>query len=480
MASDKMTKFEKNLDDWRTEHPRHWVATTDKDEAAEFISKQANKIVEQQVKSADKLIASQDRLQDGLRDINIGIDRVARGIENLSSTFEWGFSELIWQIEQEREVLQEILETLQAPLDTKAKERRERAVKAFHNGWMDDALDEFLEAEKRNKFDFIVHFYLGNIYLNHKKDPEKALEYYQKAVKYSKPESEFHASYAFLNIAKVKYLLEEYQEAKEATAEAIALSPDFDFAHYEHARYSAITGDYEEAIDHLKKAIKSDRQYALKAGDERDFEDMKDKFRGLIRRLRGQTKKVAEEETTKARKYIADGEKHDAPVSNYRNGLERAESLISNGSLFDCQDALRKATQIQEKVLNKTITHIKEKVSSIKNEIEGIKKRYKEKKEQKEDTVSNLRPYLLWGSGIFFFIVVPISSTLTFFLFLGAVLIGPFIVVGIINKLSTLYIDNWSERKVKEKTKTYRLELPKLEDSLKRTKSELKKLNGSS
>lgn len=43
------------------------------------------------------------------------------------------------------------------------------------------------------------------IYLFKRVDKEKALSYFEKAIKYSKPKSTFHASYALLHKALIYY-----------------------------------------------------------------------------------------------------------------------------------------------------------------------------------------------------------------------------------------------------------------------------------
>jgi tetratricopeptide (TPR) repeat protein len=163
------------------------------------------------------------------------------------------------------ETLTGILKVLQAPLDTQAKELRRRAERAYTNGWIDDALEDFLESEKKNRYDFTVHLSLGNIYLFHKRDPKKALEYYGKAAKYAEPYSPYHAALALLHIGLIRYLQGDFQKAYEATSKALKISPTFFEAHYQHAQYCAILGKHDEAIKHLKIAIRGNRYYCVKA-----------------------------------------------------------------------------------------------------------------------------------------------------------------------------------------------------------------------
>ena len=63
----------------------------------------------------------------------------------MKASFDFGISEVVWQIEQNRRLLQDILEILAAPLDTQAKELKCRADEAYSNGWHEDALLDYLE-----------------------------------------------------------------------------------------------------------------------------------------------------------------------------------------------------------------------------------------------------------------------------------------------------------------------------------------------
>lgn len=141
-------------------------------DAASFLSSQTTRIVKSQLETANRIIASQDRIASGIDEINFGIDRLSDGLESLASAFDWGFSELVWQIEMQRKELTNILRVLELPLDTQAKELKKRAEDAYKNKWIDDALEDFLESEKKNKYDFTVHQYLGT-FICLKKIPQK-------------------------------------------------------------------------------------------------------------------------------------------------------------------------------------------------------------------------------------------------------------------------------------------------------------------
>ncbi|OGT96853.1 MAG: hypothetical protein A2X80_12770 [Geobacteraceae bacterium GWB2_52_12] len=237
----------------------------------EVISRQSQLLIESQVNTSNSIILSQDKVAKGILELGYGIDSVSQGMDKLGAAFEWGISEVVWQIEQNRELLADIIEILQAPLNTQAKERKKRAVDAYCNNWIDEAEEEFLESEKLNKFDFTIHISLGIIYLFKIKNKSKALEYFDKAIRYATPKSPYHASYALLHKGVIKYSDGLFNDAVQCTREAISLSPEFAEAHYQNSLYNAKIENFIESMKSLEKSILLDRKYCIKAVNDKEF-----------------------------------------------------------------------------------------------------------------------------------------------------------------------------------------------------------------
>lgn len=386
MSNDLIT-FEERINNWQTIHPRQWIATTNRNDVANFLSTQTEKIIESQVEAADSIIVSQARIADK---IDIATREITEGFQELQATFDWGFTELIWQIEQEREVLKDILKVLQAPLDTQAKELKKRAEYAYQNGWIDDALKDFLESEKKNRYDFTIHQNLGNIYLFKKKDPDKALEYYEKAVKYATPKSSYYTSISLLHKGLVKYLQKDFKEAYNATLKAIELSPDFYEAHYQHAQYCAILGKYDEAIKHLKKAIvEGDKYYCVKADSEKDFDVMKKQLKSLFQELQINAQNQVTVVLGEVARLINRAKSsYNIPlIDNLKvaqGKLEEATVFITRGSFFDCHDAAQKTFVGLKTVLDFSVEYSSNEIMKLQNEINIL--RAKGNEERSYDT----------------------------------------------------------------------------------------------
>jgi len=445
--SNDLISFEERISNWQTIHPRQWIATTNRNDVANFLSTQTEKIIESQVEAADSIIVSQDRIADK---IDIATREITEGFQGLQATFDWGFTELIWQIEQEREVLKDILKVLQAPLDTQAKELKKRAEYAYRNGWIDDALKDFSESEKKNRYDFTIHQNLGNIYLFKKKDPDKALEYYEKAVKYATPKSSYYTSVSLLHKGLVKYLQKDFKEAYKATLKAIELSPDFYEAYYQHAQYCASLGKYNEAIKHLKKAIvEGDKYYCVKADSEKDFKVMKEQLKSLFKELQINAQSQVLIELGVVGRLI-DRAKSDYSlpvIDNFKvaqTKLEEATVFITRGSFFDCHDAARKIFVGLKTALDFSVEYLPNEITKLQNKINASKNDVERKINSSIST--NI---VSWVSAIIFFILyvgvitpfIPINKNPSIILFLAGIgmFVFPFFVYGVVKNLLSDY-----------------------------------------
>lgn len=316
----------------------------------ELLKNQARAMISAQAASTSAIIASQESIREGLDNISYGIEEVRDGIYGLKAAFEFGISEVVWQIEQNRQVLKDILETLMAPLDTQAKELRRRAEDAYANGWHEDALADFLESESKNKYDFTVQISIGLLYLFHFVDRDKALEYFQKATKYAKPKSPYHASFALLHTALIKRDLSQLADAEKLTAEAVELTPDFSEALYQNAQYNAQLRNTHKSLGALEKAVKLDRNYCIKADNDEMFDPVRAEVTKLFERLRDELRAVCISSCDKMEKALAklavfiSGNQsvlsglseNPASLSNNATQIKR---LLERNSYFDCLDA---------------------------------------------------------------------------------------------------------------------------------------------
>jgi len=344
--------FQTRLQNWRLSHPSPSVATGNQAHFQSVIQTEADRIVSAQFKAADRIIVSQHDVAARIDNARASLEAINDGLEGLASVFDWGLSEILWHLEQTREELAKIIELLEAPLTTQARELRRRAVFAYQSGWIEDAIRDFLEAEKKNVYDFTVHQNLGNLFFFHKQDPATALKYYEKAAKYAAPRSRYHAAYAQLHIGLVKYLQDKISDACEATARALELEPTLLEAHYQHAQYCARCGRYDEAQKHLQIAVEGDRRYCLKISSENDFNVMREGIESWFESLRADAREKAQHELDTLERFVtysdSSGLLTTEALTFIREKGKEARELFERDTLFDYQDAIVCALDAQE------------------------------------------------------------------------------------------------------------------------------------
>jgi tetratricopeptide (TPR) repeat protein len=214
--------------------------------------------------------------------MEFGLDNLSKGIDQLKADFNLLMGDVIWKLEVQSNVLASILKTLQAPLDTQAKELRHRAEDAYQNGWYEEALKDFLESEHKNYQDFAVHRSIGNIYLYHLIDLPKALKYFCNASKYARPRDARQAAEAEYFAGVVFSLQHDFEQALAHFGEATGLNSVFYDAFYMHAVSAGMLGDATTATRSLETAIKGDARYHERARTSPVFEKVRLQVHSLL------------------------------------------------------------------------------------------------------------------------------------------------------------------------------------------------------
>lgn len=176
---------------------------------------------------AEGLGSLENRLASGVDDLRYELQDVSAGIDGLRADFHILMGDVAWKLEIQTSVLNSLLRTLQAPLDTASKELRSRAEDAYRNGWYEEGLADFLQSEQKNYQDFAVHRSIGNIYLYHLVDLSKAVEYFQKAAKYARPRDVRQAAEAEFFVGIAFGLQQNYESALNHMREATSLNENF-------------------------------------------------------------------------------------------------------------------------------------------------------------------------------------------------------------------------------------------------------------
>ena len=337
--------LKEELGKWQGIHP--FLSNFDGMMTAQYFSvvlaENSEKIIASQLRSTDKIIASADYNANEISKI------FSDSIDTLNSTFEWGFTEIIWQLGQQQEILRKVLKTLQKPLTTQSRELRERGFFAYKNRMYDDAIADLHQAAIDNRYDFTIHQTLGNIYLFHKYDPEKAIDSYQKSAKYAEPRSKKFASFAYLHLGLVYYFMHDYQNAYNSTLKAITLFPESSFCYYEHARYCARLNKRDEAVKSLQKIIYKEPFYCVKINNEWDFSFVDHEVKKLINDVFHHFKQLSENRLEEARDILKIAKIEgvaSTSLDGFTNSLKTSEKYHLKSSILDFQKSIIESEEI--------------------------------------------------------------------------------------------------------------------------------------
>jgi tetratricopeptide (TPR) repeat protein len=226
------------------------------------------------------------RASENAMTLALGIEKLAGGLESLKADFNLLLGDLVWRSEMQRESLTSILEEIRvAEFEREARAYRTRAERAYQNGWYEEALGDFLEAEKRNYPDYTVHRSIAQIYLYHIINLPKALEYFLKAAKYARPSDQKQAAEAHYFAGIVCVIERRLEPAVEHLRQSTELNSELAEAHYERSRVASLLGDGEQAVASLALAIKGDARYYERARGDAAFDSIRRHVQILLDQL---------------------------------------------------------------------------------------------------------------------------------------------------------------------------------------------------
>jgi tetratricopeptide (TPR) repeat protein len=241
---------------------------------------------------------------------------------NIMIGFDMVGSKLDEMKEEICERLDKIHDILNNPLLTASRELYRRAFTNYEKGYFEEALEDCKAAVEKNKTDFISWSLLGQIYLfgagkfSNVIDLGKAEESFSTAAKYIDADIE-HSGEARKFASEIYYYLgytkliisndllvannaEESNtklvEAEGASKRAYKISKENLIAGYEQAKELHFLGNDVEALRILEKVIRSNKNYALRASCDKNFESLWNKIDELISRLRDESVELLKKE----------------------------------------------------------------------------------------------------------------------------------------------------------------------------------------
>ena len=227
-----------------------------------------------------------DILEVDFTELSYQLSEIASAIEwgfkGIASVIEWGFEELSWKVGQMIGVLKSIDETLKIPSQTQANEWRQIAEELRQRGVLNESERFFLMSLESNPLDYRTYIGLGKTYL-HLEKPEEAKAFWEKSLPHA-PKGEIdYKSYSYRLIGRIYFCQENYQKAVLTLEEAIELSPNYYFGHYDYAQYCALIGNKENFFSSLRIALAGGLIPLELVKKERNFDFFRKETTNLLR-----------------------------------------------------------------------------------------------------------------------------------------------------------------------------------------------------
>jgi tetratricopeptide (TPR) repeat protein len=229
------------------------------------------------------MLAFTEPLTAARRTFEIPLTHFAGGLDRLNADFHPLLGDCMWKAEmREAALVNSLREIRLAEFEREARAYRQRAETAYLNGWYDEALNDYLEAEKRNYPDFAVLRSIASISLYHRPDLPRAFDYFTKAARYARACDVRQAAEAHYFAAMIRAIERRFDAARSLLAEAAALNPRLGEAQYQRACLAALASDASGAAQALEAAIKIDARYFERAKNEAAFDNVRAEVRLLL------------------------------------------------------------------------------------------------------------------------------------------------------------------------------------------------------
>jgi Flp pilus assembly protein TadD len=196
------------------------------------------------------------------------------GFNQLNQTLEWGFSGLLWAIDQQTEVLRSIDNTLKTPSKSQADEWRIIGEQMRLRGDSGAATKFFTDALELYPLDYRIYLGLAHAYfeLSRFEDADRVLV---ESLPHA-PRSQFdYRSVSYRLMGRIRFCNEEYHDAVEQLRHAVAVEPKYAKAYYDLAQYSSCVGAERDCVIALRDAIALEPNYWYAARAEPLFDSVR-------------------------------------------------------------------------------------------------------------------------------------------------------------------------------------------------------------
>lgn len=204
----------------------------------------------------DVLVHGFDAVRADFSRLMSAVDDTTDAINAMAAVLSADLGRLTRATEQQTAILEKVSELISKPLDTASRERRERGIRAYRAGLLEESEADLAIAVEQNVYDHISWLLLGHIHLR-QGELDRSLSSYERSIRYSSVEDvAVVEGFAWLGKSRVLQEMGAIADAAEAagSADRMLSQARWDVP-YEVARTAAQRGDLEAAAEALSRAL---------------------------------------------------------------------------------------------------------------------------------------------------------------------------------------------------------------------------------
>lgn len=260
-----------------------------------------------------RIVESQEAIADSLRDelayqsdqicqeVQRSSEEVVGAIQQMADYLGAGLSEVRWAVERHTKVSEETLRVLLSSLNNKSRQYWEQGVACYEGKEFGFAKERFEKALEANRTNCFAYEYLGFVAVD-EDNADAAIRNFDLARKFSK--TNHHRAIALSHLARSSHATGDIANAVAFSKAAVDTDPQVAGFSYQHAAYSAESGDAGAAIASLSEAIQADWNYWGVAAIDPSLDCIREKVDRFFEELRSRERNRAAEGLERLRSAI--------------------------------------------------------------------------------------------------------------------------------------------------------------------------------
>lgn len=249
--------------------------------------------IEQQTQALDRTINQVgDRISGS---ITLAADQISDAIDMLGGRICVELSEIKWQLTQQNETLEKILEVLNQSRNNEAKQLVQQGLRHYVNDEFEEAEERFKLALKFDTTDYQVLMNLAFIEL-HKDNASQAFSYFKKALSLPEDLDSSTKARTLWATARLYYAENDFNKAYSYADEAFKHDNQNDpQILYQLGVYAALAEKKSIALEKIERSILLDPSYFSKCSVDPDLQIIKEDILKMLGRLSANAESVAKQ-----------------------------------------------------------------------------------------------------------------------------------------------------------------------------------------